>query len=54
MNRSTAETSDPLKPDAGKNSRTLHCAPPDFPFRPVALMDCLRLSEKKHSVWENQ
>ena len=24
-------------------------APPDFPFRPVAFMDCMRLSEKKHS-----
>jgi hypothetical protein len=29
------------------------CAPPDFPSGPVALMHCVRLSEKKHSVREN-
>ena len=28
--------------------------PPDFLWRPVVLMNCMRLSEKKHFVRENQ
>ena len=35
------------EPEEGNRS-SLHCAPSDFPFRPVALMHCMRLSEKKH------
>jgi hypothetical protein len=30
-----------------KNCRSLHCAPPDFLSRSVALMDCMRLSLKR-------
>jgi hypothetical protein len=38
---------------APRYCRHLHCAPPDFLFRVVALMKSVRLSEKKHSIREN-
>jgi hypothetical protein len=43
-----------LRENREGNSRSLHYAPPDFLLRVVALRKSMRLSEKKHSIRENQ
>jgi hypothetical protein len=35
------------------NRRPLHCAPPDFLTRPVALMICMRLSQRRAANWSS-